>query len=151
MISCKSPRSNLSQSSLYDVTRTLLLIRKSKATRCENKCTNKVDLCCCNVWLLQRSEEALAGLGVSALQWYSGYVTLYNLQSRVNNEQCRTLKHMKTTMSSHKAYTDTQTHNVVYKPYLKNRQFSRFQCRAAVHFHSSFLFRVYSLHLLIQM
>lgn len=65
-------------------------------------------------------------------------------------------------MSSHKAYTDTQTHNAAHKPHLKNKrmeekvqravncfglQFSRFQRGAAVHFHSSFLFRLYSLHL----
>lgn len=40
---------------------------QSKAAPCENKCANKIDLCCCNVWLLQRSDEVLAGPGVSAM------------------------------------------------------------------------------------
>lgn len=40
-------RSNLSQSGSYDVTWTLLFYSQSKATPRENKCTNKVDLCCC--------------------------------------------------------------------------------------------------------
>lgn len=56
----KSQRSDLSQSSLHDITMRSICNHKVNQRHMEANAQTKYDLCCCNIWLVQRSEECLA-------------------------------------------------------------------------------------------